>query len=220
MKVLILQHPREPRQPLSTVPLIQEVLGGECCQVRVGLSWPNLKAATGDLQAQSREWVVLYLGSRKNMRGSDPVRMKAILVERQEVFAGAAQTSGTRPRAALTGASAHLIFLDPKGEWLVHPPDLSKFQGLLVLDGTWHQSKTLWWRNSWLLRLQRAFLLPENRSLYHRVRKEPRRECLSTIEAVAYALEALSGEVQIKERLLSVLQAKLLFLALILIPIV
>jgi DTW domain-containing protein len=64
-------------------------------------------------------------------------------------------------------------------------------EGIVILDGTWAQAKTMWWRNPWLLKLKRIALSPKRRSLYGNLRREPRRECLSTIESIAEALEAL-----------------------------
>lgn len=66
-----------------------------------------------------------------------------------------------------------------------------QIQGLVVLDGTWSQAKTIWWRNAWLLKLQRLVLNPAWRSRYGELRREPRPECLSTIEAIAFALGTL-----------------------------
>jgi len=67
---------------------------------------------------------------------------------------------------------------------------LAKLEGVIVLDGTWSQAKTLWWRNAWLLKLQRLMLSPKHPSLYRELRREPRRECLSTLESIAEILEA------------------------------
>lgn len=63
--------------------------------------------------------------------------------------------------------------------------------GLVVLDGTWSQAKTLWWRNPWLLKLARVSLVPREPSMYGKLRKEPRREWVSTLEAIADVLPAL-----------------------------
>ena len=68
-------------------------------------------------------------------------------------------------------------------------------EGIVILDGTWSQAKALWWRNAWLLKLKRAILQSSRPSLYRELRKEPRRECLSTIESIAETLVAL-GEPQ------------------------
>jgi DTW domain-containing protein YfiP len=63
--------------------------------------------------------------------------------------------------------------------------------GILVLDGSWSQAKTLWWRNAWLTKLPRIHLNPTEPSMYGRLRREPRREAVSTLEAVADVLPAL-----------------------------
>jgi DTW domain-containing protein YfiP len=74
-------------------------------------------------------------------------------------------------------------------------------EGIVVLDGTWAQAKTMWWRNPWLLKLKRLVLNPSRRSLYGRLRKEPRRECLSTIESVAEALQTLGEDASVSDAL-------------------
>lgn len=99
---------------------------------------------------------------------------------------------GSGPKSpAPSGAS--MFCVDKKGTPLEAAADaakLSKLDGVIVLDGTWSQAKTLWWRNAWLLKLQRLMLSPKNPSLYRDLRREPRRECLSTLEAIAEILEA------------------------------
>jgi DTW domain-containing protein len=82
-------------------------------------------------------------------------------------------------------------------------PDLSALplEGIVILDGTWAQAKTMWWRNPWLLKLKRITLNPARRSLYGSLRREPRRECLSTIESIAEALTALGEDPKIGESL-------------------
>ena len=74
-------------------------------------------------------------------------------------------------------------------------------EGIVVLDGTWAQAKTLWWRNPWLLKLKRLTLNASRPSLYGRLRKEPRRECLSTIESIAEALEAMGEDATVGDTL-------------------
>jgi len=66
-----------------------------------------------------------------------------------------------------------------------------ELDGFIVLDGTWSQAKTLWWRNPWLLKLPRIVLTPREPSMYGRMRREPRAEWVSTLEAVAEVLPAL-----------------------------
>lgn len=81
-------------------------------------------------------------------------------------------------------------------------PPTEPLEGVVILDGTWSQAKALWWRNAWLLKLKRVILIPQKKSLYRELRKEPRGECLSTIESIAECLSALgepeSVETQLK----------------------
>lgn len=74
-------------------------------------------------------------------------------------------------------------------------------QGIVLLDGTWSQAKTLWWRNPWLLKLGRVALRPNQPSIYGKMRREPRREHVSTLEAVGAALTALGQDPAIEAEL-------------------
>lgn len=86
-----------------------------------------------------------------------------------------------------------IAVLNKKSEPVLPIPSL---EGIILLDGTWSQAKTMWWRNPWFLKLKRIVLRPEKASAYGKLRKEPRREALSTIEACAQTLAALGEEKQ------------------------
>jgi len=79
---------------------------------------------------------------------------------------------------------------------------LDRLQGIILLDGNWQQAKALWWRNAWMLKCRRIVLQPPRPSLYGNLRKEPRRESVSTIEAAAYTLAALENDPKLAERIL------------------
>jgi hypothetical protein len=66
-----------------------------------------------------------------------------------------------------------------------------------VLDGTWSQAKTLWWRNAWMLKCRRVVLGPSRPSRYGKLRREPRRDGLATIEAAALLLSRLEKRPEI-----------------------
>jgi DTW domain-containing protein len=68
---------------------------------------------------------------------------------------------------------------------------LKDIEGIVLLDGTWSQAKALWWRNAWMLKCQRVILGPARPSRYGPLRREPRRDGLSTIEAAAMLLGSL-----------------------------
>ncbi len=78
---------------------------------------------------------------------------------------------------------------------------LERIEGVILLDGTWSQAKALWWRNPWMLRCQRVVLNPARPSRYGRLRREPRHEGLSTIEAAATLIAGLENRRDIAETL-------------------
>jgi DTW domain-containing protein YfiP len=130
--------------------------------VRVGLSWPSIDAAVGRELDRSRP-----LGHRWGVLFATKEEGEASKV--------------VHPPGTVRVLDRHGAPL-PSGEAL---------EGLIVLDGTWSQAKTLWWRNAWLLKLARVGLVPREPSMYGKVRKEPRREWVSTLEAVGDVLPSL-----------------------------
>ena len=92
--------------------------------------------------------------------------------------------------------AAPVLALDRNGDSRV-----GTWAGFVVLDGTWAQARSLWWQNPWLLRLGRVLLRPTEPSIYGRVRREPRREAVSTLEAVAEALAANGEDPEVRAAL-------------------
>jgi DTW domain-containing protein YfiP len=165
--VLVLQHPQEKREALTTATTICAALRQSA--LVVGLSWPNLARALGR-PADARQWAVLYLGS---------ARPAAVGLEREIVVLDRAGVPTADQDAMLRG-----------------------LEGVVLLDGSWSEAKTLWWRNPWLLRLRRLVLNPPHPSRFGRVRREPRREALSTLEAAALLLKHLDGGAEVEAALL------------------
>ena len=97
-----------------------------------------------------------------------------------------------------------VVVVDAKGAPL---PDqdaaLRGIAGLIVLDGSWSQAKTLWWRNPWLLKARRIVLAPNRPSRFGILRREPRPEGLSTLEAVGLLLARVEGRPEIEAALLA-----------------
>ncbi|TAJ82737.1 DTW domain-containing protein [Reyranella sp.] len=98
---------------------------------------------------------------------------------------------------------APLVAVDRKGEPLAdQAAGLAGLKGLIALDGNWAQAKALWWRNPWLTKLRRFVVVPDGPSLYGDLRREARPDAVSTLEAVALALQVLEGDAAVRERLL------------------
>jgi len=161
--ILVLQHPQEPsrkdRQVSSARILTEQV---RPCHVAVGLSWRNLGQA---------------------LKNFDAIRD---IEELQTPSTWATLYLGTKKQKA--AEEPGLYFLDKKGAPREPREDEAPIGGLILLDGTWAQAKTMWWRNAWLLKTRRIHLIPKQRSLYGNIRKEPRPECVSTLEAAAETL--------------------------------
>jgi DTW domain-containing protein len=111
-------------------------------------------------------------------------------------------------RPAAFGGQREVMALDRRGEPAADQEAMQRgLDGVVVLDGTWKEAKTLWWRNPWLLKLRRLVLNPHHESRYGRIRREPRREALSTLEAVALLLKQLDGGPEVEARLLGALDS-------------
>lgn len=162
VRVLVLQHPQEDDVVLGTARLVSLTLP-EHARIARGLSWASLEHAI-----ETAGW---------SPEGIDRERWAVLAAAK--LPEGLSEDVRARP----------VLVLDRKGR--VRERDAAPIEGLVVLDGTWSQAKTLWWRNPWLLKLSRVVLRPREPSMYGKLRREPRREWVSTLEAIADALPAL-----------------------------
>ncbi|MFI4947522.1 MAG: DTW domain-containing protein [Alphaproteobacteria bacterium] len=97
-------------------------------------------------------------------------------------------------RPASLGPGREINLLGRDGKPTADPaPILAGLEGIVLLDGSWKEAKTLWWRNPWLLKLHRLVVNPPRPARLGRVRREPRREALSTLEAAALVLRHLEA---------------------------
>ncbi len=110
---------------------------------------------------------------------------------------------GSAQAASLAG-EREIVALDRKGAALAEQDAaLAAIEGVVLLDGSWSQAKTLWWRNPWLLKARRVVLGPRQPSRYGKLRREARRDALSTLEATALLLSRLEDRPEIKAALLA-----------------
>src|SRR5215469_15785063 len=102
-------------------------------------------------------------------------------------------------RAAALAAGREIVALDRKGEAAAdQDAALAELAGIVLLDGSWSQAKALWWRNPWMLKCRRVVLGPRRPSRYGKLRREPRSDGLSTIEAAALLLSRLEGRPEVE----------------------
>jgi DTW domain-containing protein YfiP len=107
-------------------------------------------------------------------------------------------------KAAVLAPDREIVMLNRKGE-----PErnqdalLGEIEGIVVLDGNWSQAKALWWRNAWMLKCRRVILGPVRPSRYGPLRREPRPDGLSTIEATALVVSRLENRPEIEATLMA-----------------
>lgn len=104
-------------------------------------------------------------------------------------------------KAAELAPDRDIVVVDRKGAIDRHQ-SLRDIDGVILLDGTWSQAKALWWRNAWMLKCRRVILGPQRPSRYGKLRREPRRDGLATIEAAAMLVARVEGKPEIETALL------------------
>jgi len=130
--------------------------------------------------------------SRPLGRDADPRRWAAL-------YLGSARPAALADRR-------ELMLLGRDGQPIADPASILRgLDGIVLIDGTWSQAKTLWWRNPWLLKLHRLVLNPPRPARLGKLRREPRREALSTLEATALALRHLESGPEAADALLAAL---------------
>ena len=102
-----------------------------------------------------------------------------------------------------------VVLVNKKGEAAADQSPVHDLEGVIVLDGTWSQAKALWWRNAWMLKCRRIILNPKTPSRYGSLRKEPRKDSLSTIEAAGLLLARLEKRPDIEAATSSAFDAML-----------
>ena len=105
-------------------------------------------------------------------------------------------------KAAAVAPDRDIVVVNKNGNAVDHQDAaLRGIEGIILLDGTWSQAKALWWRNGWMLKCRRIVLGPKRPSRYGKLRREPRSDGLSTIEAAAMLLARLERRPEIETAL-------------------
>lgn len=135
--------------------------------------------------------VVVLQHPRERHKAIGTARIAALCLPSAEIVVGVDFTENRRARELLSDRQAPAVLLYPSPDardLRTDPP-----QGpvtLVVVDGTWHHAKTLLRENPWLHDLPKVAFAPEKPSEY-RIRREPREDYVSTIEAMVHALGLL-----------------------------
>src|SRR5688572_7841982 len=145
-------------------------------------------------RASTRTRVVILQHPRERDVPINTARLAELQLDGAERFVGIRLAEQPTLRARLSDPERPAILLYPgegARDLAVEPP--AGPVTLCVLDGTWWQAKKLFQLNPELAKLPRYGLSPQSPSRY-RIRREPAQHCVSTIEAIAQALELLEPD--------------------------
>ena len=106
----------------------------------------------------------------------------------------------------ITTARAGLLYPSPDATALESLAPDAMPHGLIVLDGTWSQTRGLYRENPWLAGLPHYALSPARPSRY-RIRRAPRPSYVSTVEAIVAALRLIEPETERLGHLLAIFDA-------------
>jgi DTW domain-containing protein YfiP len=101
--------------------------------------------------------------------------------------------TGTLEERVEVPADAAVLYPHPDAPLLDDLPAAERPSTLIAIDGTWAHAKRLYKENGWLAAHRHVRLDPASPSRY-RIRKEPRPDYVSTLEAIIEALRILEPE--------------------------
>lgn len=137
----------------------------------------------------TRTRVVLLQHPRERRVGIGTARMTHLSLPNSELHEGVIFEEEPRIMALAGDPTTAVLFPGGDPDPAAGPP----VRSLIVIDGTWWQARKMLAVNPRLAAARRIGVLPRAPGNY-RIRREPRPECLATVEAVASALAALEGE--------------------------
>ena len=153
-------------------------------------------------EVDNRTSVVILQHPRERTHPFGTARIAELGLRRVEVLIdhGGRLRRDPTPLGSLDGAALLYPAGDARDVTSLAPSERPR--RLFVVDGTWHHARTLY-RD--IPRLQRLphLTLPDHLRSAFQIRRQPNLHCLSTIEAVVYALRALEPETAGLERLLA-----------------
>lgn len=145
-------------------------------------------------------WVLQHPRERAHALGT--ARIARLGLRRVRVERCAPWEDGSAIGACLPVGTA-LLYPSPSARPLAALPAAERPRHLAVIDGTWFMAKKIYDAHAWLRALPQVRLEPARPSAY-RIRREPRRECVATLEAIVEALRLLEPETAGLDGLLAV----------------
>lgn len=150
----------------------------------------------------TRTRVVILQHPHERTHPFGTARLVRLMLANAEVHVPWAGFTGTLEYRVAVPADTVVLFPHPEAPSLEELPRDQLPSTLLAIDGTWAHAKRLYRENAWLRGLRHVRLLPAAPSRY-RIRKEPRPDYVSTLEAIVEALRVLEPDATRLDELLA-----------------
>lgn len=141
----------------------------------------------------SRTRLVVLQHPHERTHPFNTARLVKLCMPRSRVHVPTPGFTGTLEARVDVPEDAAVLFPHPHADDLADLEPAAHPSTLIVLDGTWSHAKRLYRENPWLQSLRHVKLRPSAPSNY-RIRREPKPEYISTIEAIVAALRIVEPE--------------------------
>ncbi|MEZ5966990.1 MAG: tRNA-uridine aminocarboxypropyltransferase [Planctomycetota bacterium] len=141
----------------------------------------------------TRTKLVILQHPREHRHPFGTARMVSLALSNSRLEVPRARTSGALDADLALPEDAAVLFPHPQAHDLAGMRAADHPRTLVVLDGTWSQAKGLYRHNPWLHACRHVRLHPAEASRY-RIRREPRADYVSTVEAIVGALRILEPD--------------------------
>ncbi|PKN56978.1 MAG: DTW domain-containing protein [Deltaproteobacteria bacterium HGW-Deltaproteobacteria-14] len=158
------------------------------------------------LQVANRTGVIVLQHPRERHHPFGTARFARLGLERVELRECSPKHPASMARASALPPDTAFVYPSPDARDVEDIPPSERPAHIVVVDGTWHHAHSILHAAPWLRALPCVRITPRHPSEY-RVRREPRGECLSTIEAIVATLRALEPDTQGLDGLLDAFRA-------------
>ena len=151
-------------------------------------------------RVKNRTRIVIVQHQREAFHPLNTARLAELTLTNIKVLRGTNRDLSSALEQLPIGARPALLYPSVDATDLESLPQEERPSDIFVIDGTWHQAKTLVRDLEKLHHFQKVRFTPDHPSEYQ-IRKEPQADYLSTIESIAYVLRRVEPDLTEVERL-------------------
>ncbi|HLQ36879.1 MAG TPA: tRNA-uridine aminocarboxypropyltransferase, partial [Planctomycetota bacterium] len=141
----------------------------------------------------TRTGIVILQHPRERLHPFGTARLVDLILPHARIQVAHGDLAGNLHCPIEVPADAAVLYPHPRAIDIAAIAAAERPSTLIVLDGTWAHARRLYTDNPWLQSLRHVRLHPRDPSRY-RIRREPQRDFLSTLEAIVGALQMLEPD--------------------------